>query len=83
MAQAVTQQGEATSNIALRARDTAQGTREVLDSINGVQSAACKSENATRDVTSAADELSVQAANLRSEIDQFLAAIQTDERTTG
>ena len=83
VAQAVTQQGEATSNIALRARDTAQGTREVLDSINGVQNAACKSENATDDVTSAAHELSVQAANLRSEIDQFLSAIQIDDRATG
>jgi len=34
-------------------------------------------------VTSAAHELSVQAANLRSEIDQFLSAIQIDERATG
>ena len=81
VADAVTQQGEATSDIAHRARDTAQGTRDVLASINGVQNAATKSENATADVTRSADELSVQAENLRSEIDQFLSAIQQGSRT--
>jgi methyl-accepting chemotaxis protein len=80
VAHAVTQQGDATNNIALRARDTARGTEEVLDSINGVQTAASKSESATDDVTRAAQELSVQAENLRHEINQFLSTIQDDDR---
>ncbi len=81
VARAVSLQGEATNNIALRARDTAHGTQEVLSSINGVSAAAGKSETATYDVTHAAREVSIQAENLRSEIDRFVRAIQDDHRT--
>jgi methyl-accepting chemotaxis protein len=73
---AVEQQGAATTEITRNTQESAEGTREVSRNIANVTQAAQETGNAAAQVLTASDDLSRQAANLRQEVDQFLALIR-------
>ena len=73
---AVDQQGSATREIARNVQQAAQGTGQVSSNISGVNQAADKTGSAASKVLSSAEQLSGQAAALRTDVDSFLANIR-------
>jgi methyl-accepting chemotaxis protein len=76
IAAAVEEQGSATREIARNVQETAQHTGDVTRSIADVARAAGDTGTTAERVLSAAIDLSGQAANLRAEVDKFLASIR-------
>jgi methyl-accepting chemotaxis protein len=76
IAMAVDEQASATQEIASNAQQASAGTAEVSANILGVTQAAGETSAATSQVLSSAGVLSEQAAQLRTEVDSFLAAVQ-------
>ena len=76
IASAVEEQGSATREIARNVQEAAQGTGEVSSNIVGVSTAAGETGTAAGQVLSSAEELSMQAATLRTDVDRFLANIR-------
>jgi methyl-accepting chemotaxis protein len=77
IAGAVVEQEAATREIARNVAQTSQGTQEVSRNIAEVSEAASITGAAAGQVLSASQDLSHQAEELRSEVENFLAAIQT------
>jgi methyl-accepting chemotaxis protein len=73
---AVDQQGTATQEIARNVQEAAQGTGQVSGNIASVNQAADKTGSAASKVLHSAEQLSGQAATLRSDVDRFLANIR-------
>jgi len=76
IAAAVEEQGAATSEIARNVHQAAQSTRDVTTNIGGVSEGATETGRAADDVLSAAGELSQQAVQLTTEVDNFLARVR-------
>ncbi len=76
IASAVEQQGAATAEIARNVQQTAAGTREVTANITGVSQAASGTGTAAELVLSAAGNLAVQARQLSSEMQCFVAEVR-------
>ncbi len=76
VAAAVEQQGAATAEIARNVQQTAAGTREVTANIAGVSHAASGTGTAAALVLNAAGNLAVQARQLSSEMQSFVAEIK-------
>jgi methyl-accepting chemotaxis protein len=77
IAGAVVEQEAATREIARNVVQTSQGTQEVSGNIAQVSEAASVTGAAVGQVLSASQDLSHQAEELKSEVENFLAAIQT------
>jgi methyl-accepting chemotaxis protein len=73
---AVEQQGSATTEIARNVQQAAQGTNQVSSNIAAVNRETGKTGSAAGQVLSSAEQLSSQAATLRSDVDRFLASIR-------
>jgi methyl-accepting chemotaxis protein len=73
---AVEQQGSATQEIARNVQEAAQGTHQVSSNIAAVNREASKTGSAANQVLSSAEQLSDQAATLRTDVDRFLASIR-------
>jgi methyl-accepting chemotaxis protein len=73
---AVEQQGAATREIARSVQEAAQGTGQVSSNISGVNQSADKTGTAANKVLFSAEQLSGQAAILRSDVDRFVANIR-------
>jgi methyl-accepting chemotaxis protein len=76
IAAAVEEQGSATQEIARNIQQAAAGTQDVTTNIASVNVAAGDAGAAATQVLGAANELSKQATNLRSEVDHFLADVK-------
>ncbi len=76
VAVAVQQQGAATGEIARNVQEAARGTAEVTSSIAGVSDAARETGQSARAVQGAADQVVDQAAELKREVERFLARLQ-------
>ncbi|MBF0373640.1 MAG: methyl-accepting chemotaxis protein, partial [Alphaproteobacteria bacterium] len=76
IAAAVEQQGAATHEIARNVEEAASGTAEVSRNIAGVNESSAETGRASAQVLDAAGELSVQAENLREDVDRFIAYIR-------
>jgi methyl-accepting chemotaxis protein len=72
----VDQQGCATQEIARNVQGAAQGTGQVSGNIASVNQAADKTGSEANKVLFSADQLSGQAATLRTDVDRFLADIR-------
>ena len=75
---AVEQQGSATQEIARNVQEAALGTGQVSSNIAAVNHAAEKTGSASNGVLASAEQLSQQAATLRTDVDRFLANIRAD-----
>jgi methyl-accepting chemotaxis protein len=73
---AVEQQGAATQEIARNVQEAALGTGQVSSNIAAVNYAAEKTGSASSSVLNSAEQLSKQAANLRTDVDRFLGNIR-------
>jgi methyl-accepting chemotaxis protein len=73
---AVEQQGAATQEIARNVQEAALGTGQVSSNIAAVNHAAEKTGAASNGVLASAEQLSTQAAALRTDVDRFLANIR-------
>jgi methyl-accepting chemotaxis protein len=73
---AVEQQGSATQEIARNVQEAALGTGQVSSNIAAVNHAAEKTGSASNGVLASAEQLSQQAATLRTDVDRFLANIR-------
>ena len=73
---AVEQQGSATQEIARNVQEAALGTGQVSSNIAAVNHAAEKTGSASNGVLASAEQLSTQAATLRTDVDRFLANIR-------
>jgi methyl-accepting chemotaxis protein len=73
---AVEQQGSATQEIARNVQEAAQGTSRVSSNIASVNDTASKTGTASDQVLVSAEQLSGQAAKLRTDVDRFLANIR-------
>jgi methyl-accepting chemotaxis protein len=73
---AVEEQGAATQEIARNVQQAAQGTGDVSSNIGGIAQAAGETGAAATQVLTAAQGLAKQSAELRSEIDKFLARVR-------
>ena len=76
IAAAIEEQGAATQEIARNVQQAAAGTNEISLNIGGVTRAATETGAAASQVLGSAGELAKQAAQLRSEVDSFLAAVK-------
>ncbi|MDA9437815.1 hypothetical protein XH98_01530 [Bradyrhizobium sp. CCBAU 51745] len=76
VAAAVEEQGVATAEIARNIQQAAQGTQQVSTNITGVSQAATETRQTAARLLGASEELSVQAAALRSEVETFFAEIR-------
>jgi len=76
IAAAVEQQGAATSEIARNVQQTASSTQDVTANISGVSQAANDTGAAASQVLSAAGDLSHQAAELSTEVANFVAEVR-------
>ena len=76
IANAVSQQGEATHEIARNVQEAAGGTRDVSTYINDVTVASAETGEAARTVLDEAEELSKRSVSLRTEVDNFLREIR-------
>ncbi len=76
IAAAVEEQGAATSEIARNVQQTAASTRIVTSNISGVSRAANDTGAAAAQVLDAAGDLSRQAENLSSEVNQFIDRVR-------
>ncbi len=75
VAAAVQQQVAATDEISRNVQQAAQGTEEISTNIVGVAQAAEHTGSAATALLSVSETLAGQAANLRAEVDRFLAAL--------
>jgi methyl-accepting chemotaxis protein len=75
IAAAIDEQDAATQEIARNVQQAAHGTEEVTSNIGAVKDAAVKTGTAAEQVLGTAGQVSHQAAQLRNEIDAFLASI--------
>lgn len=73
---AVEEQKMATTGISQSVEDAASGTKQVTDSIGGVNQAATETGAAATQVLGTAEELSQQSETLRSQVQQFLRDIR-------
>jgi methyl-accepting chemotaxis protein len=73
---AVDQQGSATKEIARNVQEAALGTGQVSSNIAAVNHAAEKTGSASNGVLASAEQLSQQAATLRTDVDRFLANVR-------
>jgi methyl-accepting chemotaxis protein len=76
IASAVEEQGAATQEIARNVQQAAAGTKEVSQNIGGVTQTSQQTGEAASQVQSASSELSLQAENLRKQVDLFLADVK-------
>ena len=76
IAAAVEEQGVATAEIARNVQQAAGGTQEVSSNIAGVSQAAAETGQTAGSVLGASEQLSSQAAALRSEVEAFFANIR-------
>ena len=76
IASAVGQQGAATSEIVRNISQASSGTSEVTDNITGVARAAGDTGAAANEVLSASAALAQRAAELRTEVDRFVATVR-------
>jgi len=76
IAAAVEEQGVATAEIARNVQEAARGTQDVSSNISGVSQAAAETKLTAGRLLQASDELSSQAAALRSEVEEFFSAIR-------
>jgi methyl-accepting chemotaxis protein len=76
IAAAVEQQGAATSEIARNVQQTAQAAQEVTTSISGVSQTASETGTAAGLVLASASDLSMQADQLSSEANTFVAGVR-------
>jgi len=76
IAAAVEEQGAATSEIARNVERAAQGTAEVATKITDVNRGAGETGSASAQVLASAQSLSRDSNHLKSEVDQFLAAVR-------
>jgi methyl-accepting chemotaxis protein len=76
IAASVDQQGAATREIAGNVQQAADGTREVNDNIHSVTEASAEAGAATTRLLDAANGLSSQSNQLKSEVDRFLESIR-------
>jgi len=76
IASAVEEQGAATQEIARNVQQAAQGTGEVSSNITGVTQAASQTSAAAGQVLSSSGERSKQAADLRTQVDDFLSKVR-------
>lgn len=76
IAAAVEQQGSATQEIARNVQEAASGTREVSTHIGGVNDGAQHTGEAAAKMLHAAEELSQQAERMRTDVGQFIGAVQ-------
>ncbi len=72
----IEQQGAATQEIARNVQEASNGTDEVTRSIATVDSVAQGTGNSARDVLAASEQMSQQAAQLRTVVDGFVAKIR-------
>jgi methyl-accepting chemotaxis protein len=72
---AVEEQGAATGEISRNVQEAATGTQEVTGNITAVSENAAESGQSAGQVLDAADELSVHAERMRSQIDEFLTSL--------
>jgi methyl-accepting chemotaxis protein len=73
---AVGQQGSATQEIARNVQQAAQGTNQVSSNVAAVNREASKTGSAANQVLASAEQLSIQAAALRADVDRFLAGVR-------
>jgi methyl-accepting chemotaxis protein len=76
IASAIEEQGATTQEIARNVQRAASGAQDVSSNIGGVTQAASVTGTASGQVLSASDELTKQAAALRTEVDKFLTAVR-------
>lgn len=76
IAAAMEEQGAATQEIARSVQQASQGTQDVLKNIFGVREASGQVGSASTSVLHAAEQLSVQSEQLKSETGQFLSNIR-------
>ncbi|KAA0596667.1 methyl-accepting chemotaxis protein [Azospirillum lipoferum] len=76
VAAAAEEQGAATREISRNVQQAAAGTREVSTNIDGVTRAAGETGSMASQARAAADTLSHQSAQLRSEVQRFVATIR-------
>jgi len=76
VAAAAEEQGAATREISRNVQQAAAGTREVSTNIDGVTRAASETGSMAAQARSAADTLSHQSAQLRTEVQRFVATIR-------
>lgn len=75
IAAAVEQQGAATDEISKRLQDVANGTQEVNSNILGVSEASATAGRAASHLLDAANELSSQSEQLKSEVEAFVGSL--------
>ncbi|WP_416896756.1 MAG: methyl-accepting chemotaxis protein [Minwuia sp.] len=76
IASAVEEQSAATRSIAENVQQAASGAQDVTHNISGVTQAASESSEAARHVLDSAGDLATQAANLNTEMGNFLARLR-------
>lgn len=76
IASAVEEQGAATSEIARNIQEAAAGTGDVTQNVVGVGEATTATSDASREVLSAAEDLSGQAQHLREDVHGFIAKVR-------
>jgi len=76
LAAAVEQQSGATSDIARNVDAAARGTREVSDTIRGIDKAAADTETSAADIQQVSEELIAQSTALKHEVDNFLRFVE-------
>lgn len=82
IASAVEEQGAATTEISRSAQAAAQGTQQLSGDIGRVTGAIDETSKSSDAVLMAADSLSSESSKLTSEVNQFLRALQSDQRKT-
>jgi methyl-accepting chemotaxis protein len=76
VASAVEEQSAATGEISRNASEASQGTQEVTANLSGIQSAATQTGEATHVVSTAANALAEQSAELEKAVDAFLEEVR-------
>jgi methyl-accepting chemotaxis protein len=76
IAAAIEEQNSATKEIANNVQQAALGTREVSGTIGEVSAAALRTGESAGSVLTTASRLAAEAAGLKREVDQFLAAVK-------
>jgi methyl-accepting chemotaxis protein len=76
IASAVEEQGAATQGITRNVQQASAGTQEVTSHITGVSVGANDTGEAARQVLGAAEELSRQSEQLRSEVGEYIAGVK-------
>ncbi|TCT07958.1 methyl-accepting chemotaxis protein [Aquabacter spiritensis] len=76
IATAIEEQGAATGEIAQNVHQAAQGTQEVSSSITTVSTAAADTGRVSGEIVRSASDLSLQARNLRAQVDSFVERVR-------